>query len=337
MSYTIVEKYQQSKKKTVSIKPYFNANVENMGLENYGMVLYDNVYHIESLACLEVNGVKRYVTGLNEFAPEVKNLPPAERKLKIKEIRETVAQLEAELAANVIKVNDEDFWNKVKLLRPDNDAFWSRIEIRCGNDPVFLDPERDPYDLIKIHAINAGGFSIVAKSLKQARESEISYKFYLDQVEESVTERTKLSKLRNKALVELQKLYDTNTTKLMYVAKAVDVDSTQYTKSTPNDVIYENMDNFINGTGSESNKTRAAQAFIDAASQDMESLKIRALVKDALFYRFLVSKSNGWIETIDSSEKTGKRPNEVIDYLKDPANEQTLLSLLDKIEPYWNS
>ena len=74
--YTIVEKYQQSKDKTIAIRPYFNQDKENMGLERYGMSLYEGVFHEESLACLELNGVKRYVTGLNEFAPEVKLLPP---------------------------------------------------------------------------------------------------------------------------------------------------------------------------------------------------------------------------------------------------------------------
>ena len=44
--------------------------------------LHDGVFHQESLACLEMNGVKRYVTGLNEFAPDVKMLPPKEKKKK---------------------------------------------------------------------------------------------------------------------------------------------------------------------------------------------------------------------------------------------------------------
>lgn len=308
-----------------------------MGLEQYGMALHEGVWHEESLACLELNGVKRYVTGLNEFAPEVKRMIPAEREEKVKEIRRVVAQLEAELAANVIDPKDKDFWNKVTLLKPDNDKFWSRISLRCGNDPVYLDPEKDPYDLIKIYAINAGGFSIVAKSLKDAKKSPNPPKFYLDQLEETISERTQYTKLRNKALVELQKLYDADITKLMYVAKSVDVESTQYTKSTPNDIMYENMDMFINGEGTESNKRRAAQSFIDAAADSMENLKIRALVKDALFYRFLVPKSSGWIETMDSSEKLGKRPAEVVEYLKDPSNEDTLLSLLSKVEPYWNA
>ena len=58
MSYTIVEKYNSSKKKTVAIRPYFNKNRNNMGLENYGMSLHEGVYHEESLACLEINGIK---------------------------------------------------------------------------------------------------------------------------------------------------------------------------------------------------------------------------------------------------------------------------------------
>lgn len=335
--YTIVEKYQQGKNKAVSIRPYFNASKDNMGLQNYGMALHEGVFHEESLACLELNGVKRYVTGLNEFAPDVKMLPPGEKEIKIKEIRTAVAQLEAELASNVLDIEDKDFWNKVTLLKPDNDKFWSRISLRCGNDPVFLDPAKDPYDLIKLYAINAGGFSIVAKSLKHAKSSINPPKFYLDQLEETISERTQYTKLRNKALVELQKLYDKDTTKLMYVAKAVDIDSVQYTKSTPNDIMYENMDDFINGDGTESNKKRAAEGFIEAAKSSMEDLKIRALVKDSLFYRFLVSKASGWIELLDSSEKLGKRPSEVMDYLKDPSNEDTLLSLLAKVEPYWNA
>ncbi len=335
--YTIVEKYQQTKNDSIAIRPYFNPGKQNMGLENYGMALHEGVWHEENLACLEINGVKRYVTGLNEFAPEVKRLSPGDREVKIKEIRQVVAQLEAELAANVIDPEDKDFWNKVTLLKPDNDKFWSRISLRCGNDPVFLDPSKDSYDLIKIYAVNAGGFSMVAKSLKEAKKAVNPPKFYLDQLEETISERTEYTKLRNRALVELQNMYDTDTTKLMYVAKCVDVESVQYTKSTPNDIMYENMDMYINGEGTESNKKRAAQNFLDASKDSMENLKIRALVKDAMYYRFLIPKSSGWIETMDSSEKLGKRSTEVIEYLKDPGNEDTLLSLLSKVEPYWNS
>jgi hypothetical protein len=188
--FTMIEKYQQTKNQNIAIRPYV-TNAENMGLENYSMSLYDNVFHEEQLTCLDVNGVRRYVTGLNEFAPEVKTLPKAEREAKVKQIRTAVAELEKELAQNVLKVNDPEFWNKVKLLRPNNDEFWSKISIRVGNDPLFLDPKKDPYDLIKIFAIEAGGFSIVAKDLETAKLGS-GYKFYLDNLKETVDTRTQL-------------------------------------------------------------------------------------------------------------------------------------------------
>ena len=209
--------------------------------------------------------------------------------------------------------------------------------MKCGNDPVFLDPENDPYDLIKLYAIKAGGFSIVAKSLKDAKTSADSPKFYLDTVEETVSTRTELSKLRNRAIVELQKLYDKNPTKLRYVAKVVDVDSVQYVASIPNDVVYENMDIYISGEGSESNKKRATETFIDAARSEMEDLKIRALVKDCLYYKFITTKSSGWIETLDSNVKLGKIPAECVAFLKNPEHEEVLTSLLSKVEPYWEA
>jgi hypothetical protein len=336
--YTIVEKYQHAKKtSSIAIRPYFNPGKENMGLEQYGLSLHDGVFHEESLACLEMNGVKRYITGLNEFDPKVKMLPPKEKKAKIAEIRKVVSELEAELAANQVDVEDKDFWNKLTVMKPDNSKFWDKITLRCGNDPVFLDGDVDPYDRIKLHAIRAGGFSIVAKSLKDAKSSNDNPKFYLDTVEETLTTRTELTKLKNKALTALQNLYDTNTTKLIYVAKVVDSDSVQYTKNTPNDVMYENMDEYINGRGAESNKKRAAQQFLDVSKLDMEELKIRSLIKDGLYYRFITTKAGGWIEPIDSGIRMGKRPSEVLDFLKDPNNEESLLSLMDKVDPYWNS
>jgi len=334
---TIVEKYQQGKKKTLAIRPFFDKTKENMGLENYGMALYDGVYHEEQLACLELNGIKRFVTGLNEFAPDVKMMPTEQQAKKIKEIRETVAQLEKELAANVIDPEDAAFWNKVTLLKPDNDKFWSRITLRCGNDPVYLDPIKDPYDLIKIYAINAGGFSLVGKSLKEAKTANPSPKFYLDRQEETLGTRTELTKIKNRAVVELQKLYDSNVTKLMYVAKVIDAESTLYTKTTPNDVLYENMDTYINGTGIERNKRRAAETFLAVSNETMEDLKIRALVKDALSYKLITMKGNGFIEDLNTQVKLGKRPSEVVDFLKNPINEETLFGLLAKVEEYWNT
>jgi hypothetical protein len=291
---------------------------------------------MEQLACLEFNGIKRYVTGLNEFAPEIKNIPdPETREATIREIRAVVAELEKELAANVVDPDDKEFWNKIKLLRPDNDAFWSKIEIKAGNEPIYLDP-KDPYDLVKLYAINAGGFSIIAKSYDDARSKMPVPKFFLDRHVETVSTKTESKKLRNKALSELQKLFDKNTNKLLYVAKIVDTASAQYRKSTPNDVVYDNMDNFISGQGSEKNANRAAQMFLDSANLAMEILKLKALVKDATFYKFIVTKADGFVYTADKNILIGRNQADAVEYLNNPLHEDVLVDLLKKVEKYWN-
>ena len=79
-------------------------------------------------------------------------------------------------------------------------------------------------------------------------------------------------------MAALTSLYDSNPTKLLYVAKVVDIESTQYIKSTPNDVIYENMDAYIYGEGSERNREKAAKRFLDVSRMDLKDLKILALI-----------------------------------------------------------
>ena len=335
-SVTIVEKYPQNKKSNITIRPYFDPMIDNMGLQKYGLSLFEGAFHEESIACLEINGIKRYLTGLNEFAPEVKTLPLEEQEAKTKEIRKVVAQLERELAANVIDPEDKDFWNKVKLLKPDNNDFWDKVKVRCGNEPVHLEPATDPYDLIRLYAIENGGFSIVAKSLEEARKMSVPPKFYLDRVEESASLNTEVKKLRNKALSELQKLFDKNQNKLLYVAKVLDVNGAQYKKSTPNDIIYDNMDKYINGELVDKNKKKTAEKFLEATNLDMETLKIRAIIKEANYYKYIATKADGFIYHMSSTTMMGRNLVDVLEYLRNPLNEEILVDLTKKVEKHWN-
>jgi Tfp pilus assembly protein PilP len=334
---TIIEQGQAFKKASaISVRPYADGISENMGLERYSMVLFEGTIHEEPLMCLETNGIRRYITGLNEFAPEINLLPEEEKEAVILDIRKTVAQLERTLASNVIKPEDEDFWKKVKLLRPDNDEFWGKIVMRFGNDPIFLDPANDPYDMIKFRALEAGGFSLVARSGEDARKWPVPPKFYLDKFEDTVSLRTEVKKLRNKALAELQKLFDKNSSKLLLVSKVIDPNSTQYKKSTPHDVLYDNMDKFINGETVDKDKKKTATRFLEIADLDMETLKLRSVVKDATFYKLIATKPDGQIYHLKSGSMLGKNPTEIVMYLKNPLNEDVLQDLVKNVEQYWN-
>jgi hypothetical protein len=336
-NFTMVETGKGSARKTaIAIRPFFDNRSSNMGLEEYGMTLFDGVTHNEQLACLEMNGVVRYITGLNEFSPEINHLPKDEKEARIKQIRIAVSELEKELAANYIETDDLQFWNKVKLLKPDNAEFWNKIVISCGNEPLYLDP-KDPFDRVKLYAIEAGGFSIVAKSFDDARSKAVPPKFYLDKEEETVMVRTEYKKLRNKALSELQKLFDKNSAKLFYIAKVVDINSTQYRKATPSDVIYENMDRYINGDGGETNKERAAKSFMDTANMDMETLKIKSIVRDSVFFKYIINKADGFIYHAKSNSLLGRNVSDVVEFMKNPLNEDILKDLNTACEKYWNS
>jgi hypothetical protein len=337
MEVTLIEKHNSLKTGAqVSIRPFVDTTADNMGLQRYSMALFENCFHEEPLICLSANGISRYVTGLNEFAPELKDLDDDEREAQINQIRITVAQLEKELAANVIDPKDPEFWNKVKVLKPDNSAFWEKIIIRMGNEPVFLDPAKDPYDLIKLKAIEAGGFSLIARNLEDARRSQ-GAKFYLDKFEETASVRTEVKKLRNKALSELQKLFDKNQNKLFYVCKIVDPNSTQYRKTTPMDIMYDNMDKYINGESVDKDKKKTAQRFLDTASLDMETLKLRTIVKDANLYKLIATRGDGFIYHMKSATMIGKNPSDVVEYLKNPLNEEILAVLTKNVEKMWNA
>lgn len=322
----------------ISIRPYVEADSENMGLEQYGFVIFPGTAQEEQLAAIERNGITRYVTGLDENAPEVINIKDdEERAAVVRNIRTVVAELEKRLASNIITdLEDKEFINKVKLLRPDNIDFWSKITIRCGNEPTFLNPKQDSWDLIKLMAIEAGGFSLVAKSYEDAKAQAVAPKFYLDKEIDTVSTRTQYKKLKNKAISILDKLYGENPKKLFYVTKVAEVNATSYKRSTPIDVLYDQMDEYISGNSSESNKARAAQSFIDISKLDMETLKIKALVKDASFYNFISAKPDGMIYHNDTGSMLGRNVSDVVLHLKNPTNEDILVKLMTQVENFWN-
>ena len=57
-----------------------------------------------------------------------------------------------------------------------------------------------------------------------------------------------------------------------------------FTEDISNDVLFENMDDYVNGNGAEGNKKRAGSQFLEVAGLDMEELK---MLQDTLvFFEF---------------------------------------------------
>jgi hypothetical protein len=255
------------------------------------------------------------------------------RTAVIKDIRETVALLERERGFNDIKTDDKDFWAKVQTFKSDNAEVFGTMNLRLGNDDLILDTQNLDHVLI-IKAIEGGGFSLVASSYEDARR--FGKKWYLDRQIDTVASKISVTKLRNKALSILASISDDNPRKLYYIAKNADGNSIQYNNRTLADVVYDNMDKFINGLGHEGDKKRAAQFFIDLSELSNEELKLKAVIKDAIYYKFIASKSDGVLYEVSKNVIMGRNSAEVLEFLKNPGNDDLLDTLLAKVEDVWS-
>ena len=318
----------------VSIKVFTDPNQENMGLEKYNYVVFPNTFQVETLAAIEQNGKSRYLTGLNEFAPEIKLIKDADkRKAVIKDIRETIVLLEKERAFNFLDPEDKDFWSKVEMFTPGNSEIWSKIYLKLGNNDQFLNPKENLDDLILVKAIESGGFSLVAASFEEAKMTK--KKWYLDRQIDTFASKTTVTKLRNKALAILQDLSDNEPRKLFYITKNLDANSSQYNNSTLPDLIYENMDKYINGLAYDADKKRCATTFLELSKLSIEDLKLKCIIKDACFYQFIIVKPDGMLYEVTQNIMLGRNVADVLEYIKNPINESVLDLLLSKVEDTW--
>ena len=70
---------------------------------------------------------------------------------------------------------------------------------------------------------------------------------------------------------------------------------------------------------------------------DMETLKIKAIVKDSIFFKYIINKTDGHIHHVKSGSTMGRNVSEVIEFLKNPLNEDILKDLNNRVEKIWNS
>jgi len=368
---------------TVSIKPYLRADILNHGLEKAGLVIADNCEQGQWLRCLDNgNGVKTYITGLNEDVPAIQDIEDNEkREAKILDIRKTVVMLERNIAGNY-NISEADiysvsgkkkvripgsrnweevdgqafnplFWTKVtkfKSVIPDEyetdgktrkQTFWDTVQLVCNNTPKILDTN-NAYDVMLIHAIEAGGFgNLLAPSLEAANEfpGNTPYKWYLDRLEHTAAIEVELDKLRNEAGSILQDLSKNKPEQLFYIVKNLSQYSLGYIKRTPTDIIYADINKHLNGLGAQSNKRLAIEEFLelcDAKKYPAGTLRVRAIAKDAVAMNIVAPKGDNVIYHIKKGNPMGKNFEDVVMYLNNPANSDVLLDVTEHVQKFWD-
>jgi hypothetical protein len=284
----------------------------------------------------EENGVAKAVTGLDEYDRAVQELPEDKKKAKIAEIRKEVHEIEKMIFGMAPEPKSPKFWEESKL-NPHNVKFFDgeRFTIWLSNKVRYIDVA-DPYDRILKHAIEAGSYNNIAPSLEIAQKNPRKYRWYLDVLETTSASTEENRRIKNRAKTKLEDMRDENPDMLILVARYIDVDPTQYKKSTPVSITYTNMDRFIEGELWEKNKKRAAEQFVEACKLTMEELIIRGLIKVAKAYKFIDAKNDGFIYFMKEGTVLGRNEEEVFLFLKNPVHEDIFKKLQKECDYYLN-
>lgn len=327
-------------KSHMTIRSYVDKGVENMGLELYGLSMFDGAIQVEPLGFIDTMGVNNYITGLNENVPEIQKLPQKEKEAAIKDIRETAAKVFKMITSKEVDpaIKNTKFWEECDLLAPTNAKFWGRdvaypegFTLALSTTGMDLDMTK-PMDILIERAIKSGGYKVlIADSLEAARERPNPPKFYLDRLTDTAATNTEVRKLTNKAKSELETLRDTDVDKLIMIARNFDPDCVQYRNSTPADIVYLNMDKGIDGELWERNKRQAAKTFLDLCRLPAEELYIKAIIKVATKFRFVDQKADGYIYFMEEGNVLGRNPEEVYLFLKNPIHDDILAKLQAKV------
>jgi len=332
----LVDEFRQYNSSDIRIKPYIDPDKprQNMGLERYGQVLFEGTMLEQQLRCTIINGVTRYVTGLDESAESVKRLEGDQKDAKVKMIRETVSKLEAEIFFNTLKTDDPDFWSKTSLA-PNRPDFWSTVSIVVGNEGLVLDPA-NPHELIKIIAAEAGGFDDIAGSYDDARKASNPPKFYMERRRDARVQESRLKQLRDGAIYELYKTRTEEPQKLFWYAKNLLPIANGYKKTDPIEIWYTDLGSFIEGTGIETDKKKAPEKFLAMIRYESEYTIVRAYVLEAAFTKRLITKADNKIYSRESGTLLGNNLEECVEYLRQPVNQMELDSIQNQIDPIWS-
>lgn len=301
------------KKAAISIEPYFDPEVPNMGFEKYGLNTAPGSEVTEYIS-KDING--RYVTGLDVNSPYIMYMEDeSEKKAIVKEIQEVIKRLESIFGDGTLNAK--------------NDAFWRDFTLKIGSTGKSIDP-LSPRDEILYHAVKAGGFTSVAPSLEKAREGD--YKFYLRQLEQDSELKIQRSVALNKARGILIDMFENDQHKMYLIAKVVLHPNNEFTPKTPKSMIYEKLDQFIDGTIVKDNKKATVKQFMDATKVTKELLYLTGLVRDALYLNVIQREPDGYFYNKETESRVGKTEKDIVKFIENPIHQAELENIKTRVE-----
>lgn len=288
-----------------------------------GQGLTDIFVRTEDLGYRTFFGTKRYMCGLD---PEIVKYDPTlsdeEKKAKIEEIQEIVERLEL-------------FFGK-GTLDPVNEKHWGKINLTIDRKTTNLDLSNPRNELI-YHCIKAGGFSLVSPTMEGAREGKGP--FYIVEPTEYAQSRIIGKQIVNKAIATLEKIYEGKSyDEIFFLAKYLLPVEKMYTKRAPKEMLYEDLDKFINGEINKSRESKLSfgKKFLEATKKTKADLVVTCIVKDAVYMNFLYTNQAGEFKNNETAGVYGTTIEKVVSHLQNPAYEHELDNVKTRVETEWS-
>ena len=214
-----------------------------------------------------------------------------------------------------LKDKFESFFG-IKFDTPEGLEWLSNYSIDISHDVTAYDIKntKDAWDLhlLKVN----GGMGIVATSDVAIEESPVNtYKFILADENLEVEERVRKKETKLAAMSHLSKMYESNTNRLILVAKYLfNVSSGIGTNKV---LAFDKMHDFIEQS------TNNCTAFLSAVKTEPSHLELVVKVREAI-YRNIIRMHNSQFVLYSTQTPLGRNEEEVIKFLGNPANQDIL-------------
>jgi hypothetical protein len=304
----------------ISIEPYFEAEIPNMGLEKYGMVTFPDT---EIREYISSDSTGRFITGIDPNAMALRWVEDEdEKQAKVEEIKKIKDRLELTFGEGVLDAR--------------NEKFWANFELTIKNNRKDLDL-RQAKDELVYHAIRAGGFTEVAPDYETAKTSNKLFKFYLKKEEEEAEAKVKHTILVNNAKGKLANVYSEDPSLMFRVSKVLLASANNFKPTTAPGILFEKLNDFIDGKIVKTNKRDCANQFLNTLNSDRETLTITGIVNDAIYYSMLVQEKDGHFYNKETEARYGKTIKEIVEFLKNPINSTELENITQRVEKKWRN
>ena len=283
-----------------------------------GKFLWPGFTHVYNVFAKQLSGGKyRYVTGLDPNEVDEDKRP---------EIEEAVKYLESYYGKGV--------------LDPFNETFWKDINIKLDKKNIFLDITNKPEDKLIYYVIKAGGIQEIAPSYDEAVEASQPKKWFMVEPEQLADISANVDRDFNEAIANLVYLDKEKTFEDMFLVHKVLITSDRgTTKNTPKSALYTDLSQFIYGKIVKTNKKQTPSQFVNVVNlikSDKKKLYITAYVKEAIYFHFLVPGDDGGFVNNETKTKYGASQEKAVAFLSNPANQEELDNIRERVEKKWS-